>query len=184
MHTADENLAIVNNLFPADKSKNGHKILQKHNPYGASLNHPKSIIIHCMAEYVETVNGFEYAPDFLMLMSISAHAMVCPDGTIIRCRKDDEGAYHARDFNTDSLGIEILVGGKHGYDSFAKTIKTPYTTYAQYDALVEQVKDWIKCYNIIDIKRHSDVSPGRKIDPGAGFNWDKFLTDIHKKEEA
>ena len=160
------------------------KIVKQYNNYGAPHQTPKRIIVHAMGEYLSK-DGHTWlrAPDFLEDRGLSVHALVAPDGTVYRCRHDNEGAYHALSFNTDSLGIEILVSGRHDYESFEQAIKTHYMTVSQYAALVEQVREWIHLYGITNIERHSDVSPGRKIDPGAGFPWDKFLNDIKAEVE-
>jgi len=148
-------------------------VVSQHTPYGGAHNEPYMIVVHSMGEYVKDVNGeFIFAPRLLENMGLSAHVLVAPSGKIYRCREDSEGAYHAKDFNTDSLGIEILVSGQHDIASFAKAIKTDYVTRPQWDAAVWQCREWIKKHNITKIVRHSDISPSRKIDPGAGF---KFL---------
>jgi len=77
----------------------------------------------------------------------------------------------------------VLVKGKHDYASFEKTIKNPYLTIEQYPSILAQCREWMKLYGIKDVKRHSDVSPGRKIDPGSGFPWRTFLNDLHKHKE-
>lgn len=160
------------------------KIVNLYNQYGATHQTPNMIIVHAMGEYVQISDSdYEHAPDYLLKKGLSAHAMAAPDGTIYRCRPDDHGAYHALEHNTDSLGIEILVRGEHDYHSFTKAIGTHYLTDAQYAAVVWQCKEWMRKHHITKILRHSDVSPGRKIDPGAGFPWNKFLEDL-KKEEA
>lgn len=159
------------------------KIVPVYNPYGAAYQTPDTIIVHAMGEYIQVgESDYEHAPDYLMRQGLSAHAMAAPDGTIYRCRPDSLGAYHAREHNTDSLGIEVMVSGKHDYNSFARAIGTHYLTDAQYDAVVWQCKEWMQKHKITKILRHSDVSPGRKIDPGDGFPWDKFLEDV--KTEA
>lgn len=156
-------------------------IVKQHNPYGATHNAPKMIVVHCMGENIKDVDGdFIFAPRALENMGLSAHAMVAPSGKIYRCREDNEGAYHAKDFNTDSLGIEILVSGQHDYASFAKTIKTDWVTPQQFDAAVWQCREWVKLHGIEKIVRHSDISPDRKIDPGCGFLWGKFLAAVRK----
>lgn len=140
---------------------------------------PQRIVIHSMAEYVVDGNKTAWhAPDFLRHIGLSVHALVSPSGEIIRCRSDNEGAYHAKGFNVNSLGVEFLVKGQHDYDSFLNQIKKDYITKLQYQAGVELVKEWIWLYNITQIDRHSDLSPERKYDPGDGFPWNQFLKDI------
>lgn len=153
-----------------------------HNPWGRSGNHPKMIVIHAMGEYILRDDGinYEHAPDFLNRMKLSAHALVTPSGEALRLRTDDETAYHAQGFNTNSLGMEILVAGKHTYKTFTKAIDQPYVTDEQYAAAVAQCRAWVGKYGITRIVRHSDLSPGRKIDPGDGFQFLEFLEDVKK----
>lgn len=156
------------------------KTENRYSPYGAAYNKPDTIIVHAMGEYVFTGNGDEiaYAPDFLADQGLSAHALVSPEGTVYRCRSDDQGAYHARGFNRNSLGIEIMIRGRYDHISLKREMESKYIQPAQYDALVEQCKEWINLHDIKNVLRHSDVSPERKYDPGRGLDWDKFLTDI------
>lgn len=156
-------------------------IIQRHNSNGpAHQLKPTMIVIHAMAEYVLGDEGedFDHAPDFLERMGLSAHVLAAPDGTLYRCREDLEGAYHARGFNTDSLGIEVLVPGRHDYGSFVRAIGGQWVSNAQYAAVVEQCREWMRLYGITHVVRHCDLSPGRKVDPGAGFPWDRFLADL------
>lgn len=147
-----------------------------HSPYGGAHQTPNRIIVHAMGEFVMADGGdsYDYAPEFLERMKLSAHALVAPDGTVIRCRLDNEGAYHARGFNVDSLGIEMLVAGQHDYGSFVGAIAQPYLTDAQYAAAVAQCREWVQKHKITRIDRHSEVSPGRKLDPGSGFPFLEF----------
>ena len=88
--------------------------------------------------------------------------------------------HHAKGFNATSLGVEFLVEGNHTYGTFAEAIRTPWLSDAQYETGIELVSGWVEDYSIEtnNVLRHSDVSPGRKIDPGEGFPWDKFLSDL------
>lgn len=147
--------------------------------YGAAHQTPNMIVVHAMAEQVADDSGdFIHAADFLDRQGLSAHALVAPDGTVIRCRDDAQGAYHARGFNAASLGIEVLVKGRHDYGSFAAAIAKPYLTPEQYEAVVAQCREWVRAYGITRVVRHSELSPGRKVDPGAGFPWFNLLIDI------
>jgi len=146
---------------------------------GGKINHPNKIVVHCMAEFINDPKPI-HAPDFLNEYKLSAHVLVAPDGDIYRCRDDDERAWHARGFNTDSLGIEFLVEGEHNYATFIEAIKTPYINTAQWESGVDVVKEWVQNYAIsqVNIHRHSDISPGRKVDPGLGFHWQDFLDRV------
>lgn len=146
---------------------------------GADRQTPKKIVVHSMGEFILDPKPI-HASDFLAKLGLSAHALVCPDGDIYVCRDDDEGAYHARGYNRNSLGIEFLVEGHHNYASFIEKIKSPFVTEDQLKAGIEAVKSWVRAYDIPreKILRHSDISPGRKVDPGAGFPWGDFLDEV------
>ena len=146
---------------------------------GASTNDPRMIVVHSMGEFILDPHPI-HASDFLAKLGLSAHALVEPTGDIIICRDDDQGAYHAKGYNTNSLGIEILVTGHHNYGSFIEKIKSPWCAPEQFDATVQHVRHWMVEHNIPieKVVRHSDISPGRKVDPGAGFQWDMFLEEL------
>lgn len=146
---------------------------------GNRYNNPKMIIVHCMGEFILDPHPI-HASDFLAKLGLSAHALVAPNGDIYICRDDDKGAYHARGYNTDSLGIEFLVEGHHNYGTFLEKIKTDYITDAQWQAGINAVRNWGQKHEIPveKILRHSDISPGRKVDPGVGFKWSKFLEEV------
>ena len=144
---------------------------------GSPRNTPNKIIVHAMAEYIH--DGIDYhAVDYLKKLGLSAHSLITPSGVNIRCRNDTQGAYHAKNHNIDTLGIEILVPGVHTYISFLNKMKTEYITDVQYSSLVDQCRKWIELYDIVDVLRHSDIDPDRKKDPGS-LNWQQFLQDIH-----
>jgi len=146
---------------------------------GARRNNPKMIVVHCMGEFLLDPHPI-HASDFLAKIGLSAHVLITPTGDAIICRDDDQGAYHAKGYNTNSLGIEFLVPGHHTYGTFLETIKSPYVGTEQWEAGVTAVRRWREAYDIplTKIFRHSDLSPGRKVDPGTGFDWDKFLDEI------
>jgi len=139
------------------------------------------IVVHSMGEFINDPHPI-HASDFLVKMGYSAHALISPNGDVYVCRDDDQGAYHARGYNTDSLGVEVLVEGHHNYGTFLEAIKTDWVTLAQMDTLTEVVKSWLSAYDIKRLVRHSDISPGRKVDPGAGFNWTGFIEGVGWKQ--
>ena len=146
---------------------------------GNRYNDPKLVVVHAMGEFLLDPHPI-HASDFLEKLGLSAHILVDPAGDVYVCREDTEGAYHARGYNTNSLGIEFLVQGHHNYGSFLEAIKGDYVTDNQWESGVNVVKTWVDLFTIKQSKvvRHSDISPGRKVDPGSGFKWDKFLKEI------
>jgi N-acetylmuramoyl-L-alanine amidase len=78
------------------------------------------------------------------------------------------GASHWRgetDINSHSIGIEIQnPGHQHGYPDFPQ---------AQLRAVIALAKDIVARHRMAAdaVLAHSDVAPGRKIDPGEKFNW-------------
>ena len=152
-----------------------HTRLRKGNRY----NDPKLIVVHAMGEFIKDPDPL-HAVQFLKNYGLSAHALATSDGDIYICRDPSQGAYHAKGFNTNSLGYEFLVAGEHDYGSFIDKIKTDWVTEEQWNAGVKVVRGWMKDYGIDDVVRHSDISPGRQLDPGAGFLWTAFIEEIHK----
>lgn len=104
---------------------------------------------------------------------VSCHYVVDEDGAITQMVAEDQRAWHAgrsswagnTDVNSASIGIEIHnPGHDDGYPDFAQ---------AQMQAVMELSRD-IMQRNAIEprhVLAHSDVAPGRKIDPGEKFNW-------------
>ena len=104
---------------------------------------------------------------------VSAHYMIGEDGTLTALVEEGERAWHAgvaswhgeSDINACSIGIELVNPGTDlGYRDFPE---------AQMVALEGLARDIIVRHDIAAprVLAHSDVAPGRKIDPGARFDW-------------
>ena len=152
------------------------KVVKRYSGIGGGTQTPTKLIIHAMSEIL----GGKHAEEFLKDVGLSAHFLLCPDGSFIKLRKTTEKAWHAKGFNTNSVGIEILAEGDHTYETFLEKIKTDYVTDAQKEALVEMSNGIIEYFDIAheDVLRHSDVSPERKYDPGTGFDWEDFKSKL------
>jgi N-acetyl-anhydromuramyl-L-alanine amidase AmpD len=152
------------------------KVIKKYSEFGGGTQTPNRLIIHSMSEFI---NGL-YADEFLESIGLSAHFLLCPDGSFIKTKKTTLKAWHAKGHNTNTIGIEILAEGEHTYDTFLEKIKTDYVTEAQKEALVEMSNGIIEYYDIPHDKvlRHSDISPDRKYDPGSGFDWEDFKSKL------
>ena len=112
--------------------------------------------------YFGTIRGIE----------VSSHFYIRRDGALWQFVDADARAWHAgrscwrgRDnCNDDSVGVELE--GLEG-DTF---------TPAQYHALTDLCRALAARYPIAHIAGHSDIAPGRKQDPGPGFDWQRLRT--------
>jgi len=143
---------------------------------------PDTIVIHAMAEYIDTEPFDMSAYDLLRGMGLSAHFLVTPSGLSLKCCGEQRMCYHAKGHNMNSIGIEILVPGLHTYATFAARIMDTKWCYhqAQWDEAVALVRYLMDAWDISPgcVVRHSELSPGRKVDPGEGFEWQAFRKEI------
>lgn len=104
---------------------------------------------------------------------VSCHYVVGEDGRITQMVAEDMRAWHAgvsswhaeTDINSCSIGIEIQNPGHNGgYPEFPA---------AQMRAVTALCQDIVARHGIAPerVLAHSDVAPGRKIDPGEKFDW-------------
>ncbi|MDB5953559.1 MAG: ampD [Ramlibacter sp.] len=100
-------------------------------------------------------------------MQVSAHFFIRRDGALIQFVSCDQRAWHAgrsryrgrENCNDDSVGIELE--GLEG-ETFED---------AQYEALSAVCAAIGQHYPIRHVAGHEHIAPGRKNDPGAGFEW-------------
>ncbi len=104
---------------------------------------------------------------------VSCHYVIDEAGQITQLVPEELRAWHAgasywrgeTDINSHSIGIEIHnPGHQQGYPDFPAV---------QMSAVIALAKDIVRRHHIApdNILAHSDVAPGRKIDPGEKFNW-------------
>jgi N-acetyl-anhydromuramoyl-L-alanine amidase len=105
-------------------------------------------------------------------LRVSSHLLVARDGGLTQFVKFTDRAWHAGESryegraacNDFSIGVEL-----EGVDTL------PYEA-AQYDTLAEVVAALCDAYPRLSPRRmvgHSDISPGRKTDPGPAFDWQR-----------
>jgi AmpD protein len=105
-------------------------------------------------------------------LEVSAHFLIRRDGELLQFVSCDARAWHAgasvwrgrSDCNDYSIGIELE--GLEG-DMF----EAP-----QYVALAGLIGALRLHYPIAAVTGHEQVAPGRKNDPGAGFDWPRLRT--------
>lgn len=100
-------------------------------------------------------------------LEVSSHFVIRRDGELLQFVSCDQRAWHAgrsswrgrENCNDYSIGIELE--GLEG---------TPFEA-AQYDVLAPLLAALAQAYPLADVAGHEHVAPGRKIDPGTGFDW-------------
>ena len=108
-------------------------------------------------------------------LTVSAHFFIERNGTLWQFVDCEQRAWHAgpsayrgrSQCNDDSIGIELE--GLEGLNFEA----------AQYDALAQLCLDIEKRYPVKHIAGHEDIAPGRKQDPGRGFDWIRLHDAVH-----
>jgi len=105
---------------------------------------------------------------------VSAHFFIRRDGALLQFVSCDDRAWHAgassyrgRDnCNDDSIGIELE--GLEG-ETFED---------AQYEALAALCAAIAQHYPVRHVAGHEHIAPGRKKDPGPGFEWALLKRDL------
>jgi AmpD protein len=119
--------------------------------------------------YFQTIRG----------LTVSAHFLVRRDGELVQFVSCDARAWHAgasvwRDrpgCNDYSIGIELEGLEGEAFDP------------PQYEVLADLISDLGTRYPIEGVAGHEHVAPGRKCDPGPGFDWARLRTLLHWVED-
>ncbi len=135
------------------------------------MRKPNFVIIHHTAQNScdQTLQTFT-----LKRTEVSAHYVICKDGTVHHMLNDYLRAWHAgagrwgnvTDINSSSIGIEL---DNNGFDSFPT---------AQINSLLTVLTALQNQYNIpvANFIGHADIAPSRKVDPNVHFPW-KLLAE-------
>lgn len=134
-----------------------------------NLRKPNFVIIHHTAQQSceQTLKTFT-----MEKTQVSAHYVICKDGTVHHMLNDYLRAWHAgaarwgntTDINSSSIGIEIDNNGSEAF------------TEAQISSLLRLLGRLKRDYAIpaANFIGHSDIAPGRKVDPSAYFPWQQL----------
>ena len=118
--------------------------------------------------------------DAIRGLRVSAHFLLRRDGQLQQFVSCEQRAWHAgastwrgrENCNHYSIGIELE--GLEG-SSFEP---------AQYRQLARLLRALASRYPIEEVVGHEDVAPGRKADPGAGFDWQGLRRLLRRKRPA
>ena len=113
-------------------------------------------------------------------LRVSAHFLLRRDGRVLQFVSCDQRAWHAgasswrgrENCNHYSIGIELE--GLEGMRFEA----------AQYTQLARLLRALAARYPIDEVVGHEDVAPGRKFDPGAGFDWPLLRRRLRRTRPA
>lgn len=131
-----------------------------------SQRKPNFVIIHHTAQNSceQTLQTFT-----LTRTQVSAHYVICKDGTIYHMLNDYLRAHHAgvskwgntTDLNSCSIGIEL---DNNGAEEFSEQ---------QINSLLLVLNKLKKAFSIpqANFIGHADIAPGRKVDPNKYFPW-------------
>ena len=142
---------------------------------------PDLIVLHCISLPPGRYGGDEVQRLFanqldcsghpyfreLQGLKVSSHFYIRRHGELLQFVSTDDRAWHAgvssyrgrSNCNNDSIGIE-LEGVEGGL--FEEN---------QYESLAGLCAALLQHHAITDIAGHEHVAPGRKTDPGSGFDW-------------
>ncbi|MGC3979210.1 MAG: N-acetylmuramoyl-L-alanine amidase [Paludibacteraceae bacterium] len=137
-----------------------------------NMRKPNFVIIHHTAQNSceQTLKTFTTAQS-----KVSAHYVICKDGTIHHLLNDYLRAWHggvakwgnSTDINSNSIGIEI---DNNGFEAF---------TDAQIASLLRLLGILKQQYSIpaANFIGHADIAPGRKVDPNRNFPWQQLAVN-------
>ncbi|WP_250657625.1 1,6-anhydro-N-acetylmuramyl-L-alanine amidase AmpD [Alkalimarinus coralli] len=110
-------------------------------------------------------------------LKVSSHLLIKRNGEVVQFVPFNQRAWHAglsvfqtvENCNDFSIGIEL-----EGEDD------VPYTSH-QYSVLADITRSLMAEYPAISMDRivgHQHISPGRKTDPGAAFDWTGYFAQV------
>ena len=110
---------------------------------------------------------------------VSAHFFIRRDGALLQFVSCDARAWHAgpsswrgrTNCNDDSIGIEL------------EGLEGQVFEAAQYEALAALCAALAQHYPIRHVAGHEHIAPGRKNDPGPGFEWALLQRDLAWPQE-
>lgn len=115
---------------------------------------------------------------------VSAHYLIDESGRIFGMVPERSRAWHAgaaswagrEDVNSQSIGVELAHPGPLSADEAGRRGELAPYPEAQYVALERLLQALMSRWRISPerVLGHSDVAPGRKIDPGESFDWPRL----------
>ncbi|MCY3858918.1 MAG: 1,6-anhydro-N-acetylmuramyl-L-alanine amidase AmpD [Gammaproteobacteria bacterium] len=153
-----------------------------------------TVVIHCISlprgyfgtglptQLFLNAIDFEQYPDLAELQDyrVSAHLLIERTGVVTQFVPFNMRAWHAgesewqgrKDCNDFSIGIELEGTDEGLFED------------AQYDVLADTLVALLRRYPTLSLGNvvgHSEIAPGRKTDPGAGFDWQHVFNAVRTR---
>lgn len=164
-------MKVQSNLLYYD---NGVQVPFKKSPNFSGIMIPSYLIIHYDGSGNAT-GAIDWMINSRGKEAVSAHLHISRDGNVVQLVPFNRVAWHAgvsswkgiSGLNSYSIGIELQNTGGQQYTS------------KQLEVLTEVAKALVSAYKLKEILGHSDIAPGRKIDPGKMFPMEQFRKDVY-----
>lgn len=153
----------------------GKQVDYKPSPNIGGVITPQYLVIHYTA--AKTENS---AISWMLSKQgqVSAHLHIARDGHVVQLVPFNIKAWHAGQsswkgltgLNSYSIGIELQNDSVEDY------------TVKQLEINAEISKSLVRKYTLKDVVGHSDISPGRKVDPGPKFPMNLFRDAVMCKD--
>lgn len=150
---------------------NGKQVDYRPSPNVSGIIVPQYLVIHYTA--AKTASS---AINWMLsnASQVSAHLHIARDGKVVQLVPFNVKAWHAgesswkglKGLNSYSIGLELQNDSKEAYTDIQLAITKDISK-----ALVDK-------YSIKDVLGHSDISPGRKVDPGPLFPMALFKAAV------
>ena len=183
-----------------------HYLLDHPNPHGSFFYPRRELCQHGKGIHLVVLHTAENFPDYdppdlgaeavaryasVTTRKVSWHVTVDSDSTVPML-PDTYTAFHVRNYNRCSLGLEMATKAAEWYGS------PDEWRYPLLYRAVDVVADWCIAHNLppryatktdVDagkagITGHNELDPTRRSDPGHAFPWDWFLDEVSRKVEV
>ena len=153
--------------------KDGNPVSSKPSPNHGGAIEPELIVMHYTGD--NGIGGLQWLTT--KGSQVSAHLWIAKTGVVWQLLPFNVRAWHAGrsewdgkdDCNSWSIGIECQGTGDEWPES-------------QVQAIIGVLIALHKAYPITATVGHEDVAPGRKVDPGPNFPWDRAAEALKEVE--
>lgn len=158
--------------------QNGVKVTQRPSPNHGGVITPRFVIIHYTAAKTAK-SAIDWMVQKRKTGNVSAQLHIDRMGNVVQLVNLNNQAWHAGESEwTNKAGKKIV-----GLNSHSIGIELQNTGTEQYTPIqLQQNIDVCKClsenYPIEEILGHSDISPGRKTDPGKQFPMQSLRDEV------